>query len=88
MSENKPMTVTVTREIPLPWFTLTTADGQTEDMDPDQIREWFSGIGADMYRIDKALDYVWNFGSYRPATITIENPVDRRKIKHGVVPNI
>jgi hypothetical protein len=67
----KPLVVKLTR-IPFGSFvTLTLDDGATEDLEPDEAREWFKIRGANMEGVEKALDYVWNFYT---AGITVHNP--------------
>jgi hypothetical protein len=75
-SEIPPLPVHVTREPFCEWFNLEyrTDDSPTpltEELDPDETRDWFKKRGADMDKIEKMLDYVWNF--YR-ADVVIEKP--------------
>lgn len=56
-----PMRVRLTR-IPYGSFvTLTLDDGASEDLEPDDAKEWFRVRGANMLAVEEALDYVWNF---------------------------
>lgn len=70
-----PLKVKLYRE---PWcdyvqITYVSDQGNTvsEELDADDTREWFNKRGADMDKIEKILDYIWNF--YK-AEVTIENP--------------
>ena len=71
MSElSEPLTVELTRE---PFSTLVTlkTGESSEDLDWEDVREWFKMRGANMDVIEKALDRVYNFYS---ASVTIKNP--------------
>lgn len=65
------MAVKIDREPGMDFLVLTLEDGTTEELDVDDTREWFRLRGANMDKIDKALDYVWNF--YH-ATVNINMP--------------
>lgn len=68
---NPPLKVEIVREAFIPWFTLKLPNGQTEELEPDETREWFRQRGASMDAVEKCLDYVWNF---RKAVFVIQNP--------------
>ena len=70
------------------WFNLALENGQTEELEPEDTREWFRLHGANMEVVEKALDYVWNFGTYRPITITIQNYREIRALPSRVTPDI
>ena len=70
--QSGPLTVHVTREYGLEWFELKLDDGTSEELDPDETRAWFKARGANMDVVEKALDYVWNFGR---STIVIRSPI-------------
>ena len=53
------------------YFTLELANGQTEELEPEECRAWFKARGANMDVVEKALDQAWNF--YR-ALLVIHNP--------------
>lgn len=62
MSEG--LLVRINREPGIPgsdYFTLTTPDGKQEELLPDETREWFRLRGADMDKLETALDECWNF---------------------------
>lgn len=63
--------VLVTREIGLPWFTIRLASGHTEELEPDETRNWFKIRGANPDAVERMLDHVWNFGK---SVATIVNP--------------
>jgi len=61
----------ISREMWGEFFTLHMDNGQTEELDPEEVRKWFKERGADMDKIEKVLDHVWNFGR---AEVEIETP--------------
>ena len=61
----------VTREPFSDFYEIHLPDGQVEELEIEEVKKWFDDRGADMYAIDKALDYVWNF---HKADITIRHP--------------
>jgi len=84
-----PITVKVSREIPMPWFKLDIVEnGYTEELDPDECREWFKSRGASMDAVERALDYVWNFGNYKPVYVKITNPIEASLSTDGVSPQV
>lgn len=65
--------VLLTRE---PWsdfFTLTLDNGHTEELEVEDTRLWFKQRGANMDKIEKALDQTWNF---QRCEVIIDNPKD------------
>lgn len=58
------------------WFILNVSDGSSEELDPDDARDWFKQRGANVDVVEKALDYCWNF--YQ-ATVVIRNPKKPRR---------
>ena len=68
---NNCLTVDLKREPFGLFFELTLEDGQSEELEPEDVRTWFKLRGADMDKLEKILDHVWNFGS---ATVTVKNP--------------
>jgi hypothetical protein len=84
-----PLLVEVTREIPLETFILRSVDsGQTEELDPEEAREWFRSRNANMTEVESALDYVWNFGTYRPVVVEIQQPKHPRTFSDKHAPKI
>lgn len=69
-------TVKLTREIFMPYFRITLENGSSEELEIEDTREWFRTHGADVDKVEKALDYVWNFGSHKPVFLKIRNYVD------------
>lgn len=63
--------VAITRPMWGEFFTLTLDNGFTEELEPEEVRAWFKVRGANMDKIEKTLDHVWNFGS---AEVNIANP--------------
>lgn len=70
MSELKPkvdvapapgLHVVITREPWTDFFVITLDNGHTEELEPDDTRQWFRERGADMDKFEKVLDQVWNF---------------------------
>ena len=53
--------VLVTREPFIEYFTLTLDNGHTEELEVEDCKQWFKDRGADMAKVDKALDHCWNF---------------------------
>jgi len=52
--------VKVTRQPFEEWFKLDLPGGHTEELDPEETREFFRVRGADMDMVEKALDHCWN----------------------------
>ena len=77
----QPLTIHLRREPGLEWFLLQVSDGSSEELDPDDTREWFRLRGANMDVVEKALDYCWNF--YR-ASIVIKAP--RKPVRSPLEP--
>ena len=53
--------VVITREMFSDWWTLTLDNGHSEELEIEDVREWFTQRGADMDKVQKALDHAWNF---------------------------
>jgi hypothetical protein len=66
-----PLTVRVTREMYSDVYQIHLPDDQMEELEINDVLKWFDDRGADMYAVEKAMDYVWNF---RDASITIKKP--------------
>lgn len=58
---NGALHVTISREPFMDWFTITLDNSHTEDLEPDEVRNWFRERGSNMVSIEAALDYAWNF---------------------------
>ena len=54
--------VEITREMWSEYFVLKLENGHTEELEPEETREWFKMRGANMDGIEKVLDHAWNFG--------------------------
>lgn len=61
--QGQPETVQIRREPFSDFFLLTLSNGHSEELEVEDTREWFRKHGADMDRIEVALDHAWNFGS-------------------------
>lgn len=77
--------VRVTREPFLEWFTIHLGKDQTEELEPDECRDWFRVRGANMDALERALDRCWNFYEVdiwiqHPKEPTILNPKIEPKI--------
>lgn len=68
---SEPLHVLILREPFSYFFELHLDNGQTEELEPDDCRAWFKERGADMDKIEKVLDHVWNF---QRAEVFIKNP--------------
>jgi hypothetical protein len=74
--------VVVTREPFIDFYTLALDDGTTEELEIEDCRQWFRERGANMDKVDKALDHCWNF---HRAEMVIVNPKEppRPKLAHS-----
>jgi hypothetical protein len=76
-----PLHVELHRE-PFEDFYTLKFDGQSEDLDPDQVREWFKKRGANADAVELAMDRAWNF--YR-ADVVVKNPIPAPKVSTSLV---
>ena len=53
----------VTREPFSDTFELHLPNGHSESFDTDETIAWFVKRGADVHKLEKTLDYIWNFYS-------------------------
>ena len=67
------------------FFTLVMDNGHTEELEPEELREWFRVRGADMDKMEKVYDQAWNF---RRAEVLIENPREPKRTALPYAPNI
>jgi len=77
--------VVVTREPFMDFFLLTLDNGYTEELEVEDTRAWFKERGADMDKVEKALDHCWNFYY---SEINILNPKEPNKSNLPHAPNI
>ena len=84
----EPYTVKISREIPIPYFILTLPNGHTEEMEPEDTRTFFRVRGANMDVVERALDYVWNFGSYKPVYLAIKNYREQVVVRGRTTPEV
>jgi len=68
---NQSLIIQVLREPYIELFTLVFENGESEELEPEEARDFFKKIGADMYEVERALDYCWNFYN---VTIVVDNP--------------
>lgn len=66
----KTLHVLLLREMFSEFFTIQLDNGQTEELDPEEVRNWFRVRGANMDALEKVLDQCWNFGR---AEVTVRN---------------
>jgi hypothetical protein len=68
----EPLHVVINREMFSTFYLLTTpADGFSEELELEEVREWFKQRGANMDVIEDALTMAWNF---LRAEVLIEKP--------------
>ena len=79
-----PITVKIKREPFSEFFELVTAEGHSEQLLPEEIRQWFKERGGDVIKLEDVLDYCWNFP--REQTVVIANP--RSKIRSKIDPQV
>lgn len=78
--------VIIQREMWSEFFTITTtANGHTEELEPEELRAWFKIRGADMDKMEKVFDHVWNF---QYAEVVVENPKEPPSNRLPHSPNI
>ena len=77
--------VVILREMFSDFFTIVLDNGQSEELDIDDLREWFRVRGANMDNMDKIFDHVWNF---LRAEVVLENPKEPPRSRLPHAPNI
>jgi hypothetical protein len=81
-----PLTVEITREMWSDLFVIKRLDnGHTEELETEETRDWFKAHGADMVKIDKVLDHVYNF---QKATCTIAKPIEPKVQQRDAEPQL
>lgn len=68
--QGQPATIKIEREPWSDYFTITSPNGHSEELEVEETREWFRTRGANMDKLETVLDHVWNF---RRAEVTIKN---------------
>lgn len=63
--------VVILREPWMEYFTLVLDNGDSEELEVEDTRQWFRERGANMDAVEKALDQAWNF--YR-SEVNINKP--------------
>jgi len=59
----------------------------TEVMDAPTATQWFLDRGCDAIKLEKALDYAWEYGFYRPVFIKVKR-IDTPMIQSRVSPRL
>jgi hypothetical protein len=77
--------VLITREPFSDFFTITLDNGHSEELEVEDTRLWFKQRGADMDKMEKVLDHVWNF--YR-AEAVVDNPKEPSVAKLAYSPRL
>lgn len=85
VSTGAPMTVMVSREAFSDFFVIQLENGQSEELEPEEARQWFREHGANPDVVEKCLDHVWNF---RQAEITIADFRLPRYKLHAFAPKL
>lgn len=67
-----PLSFTLSREPFAEEFVVQHADGQSEQLSPDELRKWIKDRGGDPDKLESIMDYCWNFPW--PQTVVIANP--------------
>ena len=81
-----PLHVILTREMFSVFFKLETpVNGFSEELEVEDVREWFRVRGAKEDMVEKALDQCWNF---MRAEVLIEHPKEITTIKLPYAPDI
>jgi len=71
-ASNSPLHVIVTREqFSIFYLIETPVNGYSEELEVEEVREWFRLRGAKEDMVEKALDQAWNFGR---SEVLIKNP--------------
>lgn len=61
VDDNSSLHIIIQREPFGDYFMLTLDNGHTEELEVEETRAWFKERGANMDKIEKVLDHVWNF---------------------------
>lgn len=85
LPSNNELHVIIQREMWSEYFVLTLPNGQTEELDVEQTRDWFKQRGANMDAMEKVLDHCWNFGR---SEALIVNPKEPHVVRLPHSPNI
>lgn len=77
--------VLVTREPFSDFYSLSVDNGQSEELEIEEVREWFRQHGANMDAVEPALDHCWNFYS---VVIVIGNFCIPKNVTHAHAPKL
>ena len=84
VAENE-LHVRITREMWSDFFMLHLDNGQSEELEPEPLREWFRIRGADMDKMERVIDQAWNF---QRAEVIISNPKIPKLNRSSFAPEI
>lgn len=79
--------VRIYREPFCPVFELSLDNGHTEELEPEETRDWFKLRGANMDVVEKALDSAWAF-PHKDIYLEIEKPRTPPNMDPRVAPNV
>lgn len=82
----KVLRVWLFREQFMPFFRIRLEDGTTEELDPDETREWFKERGADVYKLESVLDYCWSIP--KEVAVNIHDPKTPKAAFNRLTPKI
>jgi hypothetical protein len=71
------LAVQIKREPFADMFDLVMDNGHSEQLEPDELREWFKVRGGDVEKLEPVLDYCWNFPKWQKIVIANPRPVRR-----------
>ena len=77
--------VIIRREMFSDYFSLILDNGQSEELEPEELREWFKIRGADMDKMEKVFDQAWNF---KRAEVIISKPKTPKLNRPSYAPEI
>lgn len=81
--------VKIEREPFMDFFVLKLDNGHSEELEPEEIREWFRVRGANLDVIEKVLDEAWNWPpSYKDVYVVINNYKEPPQLNKAIQPRI
>jgi hypothetical protein len=81
-----PLTVEITREMWSDFYIIKRLDnGHTEELEVEETFEWFKVHGANMDKIEKVMDQVFNF---QRAVVTIQRPIEPKIQQRDAEPQL
>lgn len=67
------------------FYTIVLDNGQTEELDDTETRQWLADHGADEDLINKGVTQAWNFKS---ALLHIKNPIQPKQVFRPEAPKL